>query len=81
VQLDRERAIRIADRLLVPFVFPAAALLKGMRRLGVQRIPASRAVLDRLGVFPIRNHYYEPYFDSRELYAPLDQDRHLPGID
>jgi len=34
-----------------------------------------------LGVFPIRNHYYEPQFDFRSAKSPLSQDRLLPGID
>ena len=34
-----------------------------------------------MGVFPIRNHYYEPLFDSRLLRHPLCDDRELPGID
>ena len=34
-----------------------------------------------VGVFPIRNHYYEPQFDSRQNTKPLSQDRILPGID
>lgn len=34
-----------------------------------------------VGVFPIRNHYYEPQFDNRNLNKPLSQDRNLPGID
>ncbi len=34
-----------------------------------------------VGVFPIRNHYYEPMFDPRALTRPLDEPRSLPGID
>jgi hypothetical protein len=34
-----------------------------------------------VGVFPIRNHYYEPLFDARALTRPLDQARDLIGID
>ena len=35
----------------------------------------------RIGVFPIRNHYYEPQFDNRKTKQPFSQDRSLPGID
>jgi hypothetical protein len=37
-------------------------------------------ILRKIGVFPIRNHYYEPLFDSKLLSAPLDDERLLPGI-
>lgn len=35
----------------------------------------------RIGVFPIRDHYYEPQFDNRTTQQPFSQDRNLPGID
>ncbi|MDZ7826839.1 MAG: hypothetical protein U5R48_13515 [Gammaproteobacteria bacterium] len=34
-----------------------------------------------MGVFPIRDHYYEPKFDHRNPRLELSQDRDLPGID
>ena len=34
-----------------------------------------------VGVFPVRNHYYEPQFDNRNPKIDFSQDRHLPGID
>jgi predicted O-methyltransferase YrrM len=34
-----------------------------------------------VGVFPIRDHYYEPLFQSSALRRPLDEVRSLPGID
>jgi len=35
----------------------------------------------KMGVFPIRNHYYEPQFDHRETRQRPTEDRSLPGID
>ena len=69
------------DVLCVPFVYPAACLLKGIRRAGVHRMPLCKRALMQVGVFPIRNHYYEPLFDCRSLRPIFDQDRRLPGID
>jgi hypothetical protein len=71
----------LLDLLLTPFVFWAALLLKRIRRIGVHRLPRSRGVLIRVGVFPIRNQYYEPLFDARHLTKPLSDDRDLPGVD
>lgn len=75
------RILPLADILLVPFVYPAAWLLKNVRRVGVQRLPNCKNALMKIGVFPIRNHYYEPQFDYRNNKQPLSQDRTLPGID
>lgn len=35
----------------------------------------------RIGVFPVRDHYYEPQFDFRKARQPFSMDRRLPGID
>lgn len=75
------RILPLADILLAPFVYPAAWLLKNVRRVGVQRLPNCKNALMKIGVFPIRNHYYEPQFDYRNNKQPLSQDRTLPGID
>lgn len=71
----------VADVLLMPFVYPAAWLMKGLRRAGVQRLPLCKRVLLKVGVFPIRNHYYEPQFDHRAAHPDFSADRALPGMD
>jgi hypothetical protein len=68
------------DVLLVLFVYPCALLLKIVRRAGVQRMTFCKAALLRIGVFPIRNHYYEPQFDLRKTRYSLSRERSLPGI-
>jgi len=73
--------LRIVDVLLSPFVLLAGLLLKGVRRAGVSNMPVSRGALRGVGVFPIRDHYYEPLFSPKRLRRPLDEDRALPGID
>ena len=73
--------IPAGDVLLAPLVFLAACLLKLVRRVGVYRMKVSRAILRRVGVFPIRDHYYEPLFNPRDLRHPLGAARSLPGID
>lgn len=70
----------LIDVLLAPFVYPAGLVLKSVRRLGVHRVPICRDVLMKLGVFPIRDHYYEPMFNAKHLSRPLSSDRELPGI-
>jgi len=75
------KLLPIFDILATPFVMVAAHLLKLVRRIGVQRLPLSKAQLMRIGVFPIRDHYYEPLFNTKVLALPLNAERDLPGID
>jgi len=74
-------ALPCVDLCLAPFVFPAAVVMKLLRRAGVERFPICRKILSSVGVFPIVDHYYEPLIDFRLLIQPLDQHRLLPGID
>jgi hypothetical protein len=69
------------DLLLAPATVAAALLMKALRRTGVWRLPVSRAIFDRVGVFPIRDHYYEPFFHPRHLRVASEVERELPGID
>lgn len=74
------RALRVIDWVLLLPLIPAALLLKFVRRAGLQRLPVARAALLKIGVLPIRNHYYEPWFDASMMDRSLDEDRSLPGI-
>lgn len=69
------------DWLLSYSVIPAAYLLLAYRRLGAGDLPRTTSRLRDIGVFPIRNHYYEPLFDHRQLPAPSLKERRLPGLD
>jgi hypothetical protein len=69
------------DKRLAPFVQLAATLLKRLRESGLENYPRCKQVLLDVGVFPLRNHYYEPQFDNRFPRKPFSQDRPLPGID
>lgn len=73
--------VRIADVLFVPAVYLAAYLFKIVRWIGVEKLPKSKAVLMKVGVYPILRRFYEPFIDSSMLRMPLDQVRTLPGID
>ena len=74
------KLLPIADIILVPLVYPAAWLLKNIRRIGVHKLPHCKNTLINIGVFPIRNHYYEPQFDNRNPKPDFSDDRTLPGI-
>lgn len=76
-----QQFLPVADFFLLPLIYPAAWLMKNVRRAGVHRLPSCKNALLRMGVFPIRNHYYEPQFDNRNPSRALSEDRVLPGID
>lgn len=75
------KILPIVDMVLMPFVYPAAWLLKSIRRGGVHNLPFCKNALMNTGVFPIRNHYYEPQFDNRNPMSDFSNDRNLQGID
>ena len=77
----KELARRILDIILAPLVYPAGWLLKKLRKIGVHRMPHCKNTLMKIGVFPIRDHYYEPQFDNRNPDPDFSHDRDLPGID
>jgi len=79
--LNNTTFYKALDLLLVPLVYPSAFLLKHIRRIGVKKFPFCKRALLQVGVFPIRNHYYEPLFDGRQLRHALSDKRRLPGID
>lgn len=54
--------------------------MKKIRGAGLQKLPLCKKALLSVGVFPIRDHYYEPLFDGRYLARPLYENRNLPGI-
>jgi hypothetical protein len=77
----RDVIIKSLDFLISPAVYISGELLKNVRRIGVESLPLSKRLLLASGVFPIRDHYYEPLFNPRHLRADLSTPRYLPGID
>lgn len=71
--------IQWLDPLIALMALPAGALLKAVRYFGIHELPQTRTMLRKIGVFPIRNHYYEPMIEFN-FKRPLWQERHLPGI-
>ncbi len=74
-------ALRAADWMMSLLVVPAALVMRRYRSVGTERLVRTTRRLRQVGIFPLRNHYYEPLFDPRELPVPLDRPRELPGLD
>ncbi len=66
--------------LLFP-IFISALLFKIYTKFGGSRFNNIRNLLQNLGIYPIRDHYYEPLFNHRGLKSSLRQKRFLPGIE
>jgi predicted O-methyltransferase YrrM len=80
LRLSLTPLFRILDVLLVPFTLLASFLLFAIRKMRVSVMPISKAIFKKIGVFPIVDHYYEPFFNDKYLKRPLDIDRNLPGL-
>ncbi len=81
-KVTNDLIVPVMDLLLSPLIFVAAILMKLVRRLGIWRMPISKRIFNRVGIFPIRDHYYEPMFNhSAQLVHSLEDERQLPGID
>jgi predicted O-methyltransferase YrrM len=72
--------IPLIDILLVPVAASASFVMRVIRRGGVERLPNTLRVFRRMGIYPIRDHYYEPLFNPSYLRKPLSEDRELPGL-
>ena len=70
----------LVDIILVPLVYLSALVLKNVRATGINKLPLCKKTLLNIGVFPIRNHYYEPQFDFRDIHHSFSEERSLPGI-
>jgi hypothetical protein len=71
---------KMYDLALAPLAGLGALPMRGVRLVSTTSIPLTMQVLKRVGVFPLRSHYYEPLFDASQLCRD-DGPRDLPGID
>jgi hypothetical protein len=69
------------DFFLVPVAIAATLVMKFIRSAGIQRLPRTMRVFRRLGIYPLRDHYYEPLFNPVHLSKPLGMDRELLALD
>jgi hypothetical protein len=71
----------IIDILLSPLIIFSAFIYKRLRRRYFKYFPLSKAILFKIGVYPITDHYYDPMFNLKHLRYPLSKDRTLQGLD
>lgn len=76
----KKHLILVIDIALYPIILLSAILYKEIRRIGIEKFPFSKKTLIKIGIMPIRDHYYEPLFNSVHLKKPLSEVRILKGI-
>jgi hypothetical protein len=69
------------DPVIAVAIKPLSWVFRGVRRVGFDRLPQTRASLIGSRVIPVTDHYYEPFVSERSLRQPLSQVRTLPGIE
>ena len=68
------------DIISSPFSFIASTWLKPISKL-IKYLPINNAIFSRVGIFPVRDHYYQPLTNPKKhLKKSLREDRNLPGI-
>lgn len=59
---------RLFDLFSVPFIFICLPILKFIRYYGVENFPLNLKSFLKIGVFPIRDHYYEPQLSYSDVF-------------
>jgi predicted O-methyltransferase YrrM len=76
-----KKILPLIDRaLLVPLAI-SASVFKIFMKVGSHNLPVCRKLLKSTGIYPIRDHYYQPLFNDSRLTKSLREPRQLPGID
>jgi hypothetical protein len=74
-------ALRLGEIVLSPLTLLGGVWLGMTRKYGIHKLPVTRTILRRVGVFPIRDHYYEPMFNFASGAGSDGKARTLPGLD
>jgi predicted O-methyltransferase YrrM len=72
---------RLVEILLLPLLLIAALMMLYVRLIGMKQLKIAKWLFLKIGVMPIRNHYYEPLIDVRLLKNAHGIARTLPGIE
>tara|TARA_Y100000589_G_scaffold328018_2_gene371106 strand:+ start:2907 stop:3872 length:966 start_codon:yes stop_codon:yes gene_type:complete len=74
------KCLTFIDIIFLPLLILTAPILKLYARFNGKRLPRSRKLLQFIGVYPIRDHYYQPLFKHNNLKKSFREKRNLPGI-
>ena len=62
-----KKIIQILEIIYIPLFVISALMMWLYRRTGSNNLKLSTRILKRIGIFPIRDHYYEPMFNDKNL--------------
>lgn len=68
---------KLFDILSIPFAFLYLPFIHTFKRFGIHHFPLNLLAFLRFGLFPIKDHYYEPQFKFSEDFDP-GKKRKLP---
>ena len=69
------------DIVLIPITFVSGYFLFFYRWVGSKRFPLNTKLLKKIGIFPIRDNFYEPLFNDIHLKDSFKHKRILSSID
>jgi hypothetical protein len=72
---------KVVDFALLIMAIPSAYIMKLYRTGGGGYFPVTTRALKFIGVMPVIDHYYEPFYDSGKFSSDAEGPRALPGID
>lgn len=73
--------LKYLDFIVAALLFPFLYVLKFYRYAGSANLKYTTKLMRKVGVFPIRAHYYEPYFMGERTEISWPKLRKLPGLD
>lgn len=71
----------IVDIIFFVILIPSTFIMLLFRKFGSHKLPYSKSLLNKIGVFPLLDHYYEPQFNYNKNKINFEEDRFLPGLD
>jgi hypothetical protein len=71
---------KLYDILISILILPSALILLKYKKRGSMNHPIATKILRKIGLFPIRDHYYDPQFIFKDNGKNLINDRYLPSI-
>ncbi len=77
----KDKIIPIIDICMAPLTLLSTLWLRIVRSANMRRMRFSRKIFQVIGLLPIRDHYFEPLFNPKQLRHSLRKPRVLPGID
>ena len=80
IQIILNKLKSLIDIFFSILLIPASIIMLLYRKFGSHKLLLSKKILNYFGIFPLRNHYYEPLFNFKQLKKKLYKDRNLPGI-